>query len=116
MPVDCSVPIARERRAALEEDARHVGQRLDVVDDRRLAEQAGLHRERRLVPRLAAMPFDRVEDRGLFAADVRAGAAADLDVEGEAAAEDVRAEEAVAPGLVDRVLDALGASGYSPRM
>ena len=41
-------------------------------------------REGRLVARLAAEALDRVEQRRLFAADVRAGAAPQLDVEAEA--------------------------------
>ena len=39
-PVDFSVPICGEGRAALEHDRQHVDERLDVVDHRRLAEQA----------------------------------------------------------------------------
>ncbi len=63
------------RRAALEDDGGHVDERLDVVDDRRLAEQADLDRERRLVARLAAVALDRLEERRLLAADIGAGAA-----------------------------------------
>ena len=91
-----------ERLAALEHDERHVGQRLDVVDDGRLAEQADLDRERRLVARLAALALDRFEERRLLAADVGAGAAPELDVEGEARAEDVAAEEAGGARRLDR--------------
>ena len=96
---DCAVPIARERRAAIQDDVRHVRQRLDVVDHGRLAEEPGVHRERRLVARLAAPPFDRFEDRRLFAADVGAGAAADLDVE-------TAPSRPAARRAVDRVLQA----------
>ena len=80
---------AGECRAAVEHDVEHVDERLDVVDDRRLAEETVRHRERRLVARLAAEALDRVEDRGLLAADVGAGALADLDVERETLAENV---------------------------
>jgi hypothetical protein len=69
--------------------------------------QPGLHRERRLVARLAAIAFDRVEDRSLFATDVRAGAATDLDVEPNAATDDVVAEEIVGARLIDRMLQSL---------
>jgi hypothetical protein len=58
----------RERRAAFEDDAWNVGQGLDVVDDGQLAEEAGVHGERRLVARLAALPFDRLEECGFLAA------------------------------------------------
>ena len=61
-----------ERRAADGEDLQHVEQRLDVVDHGRLAEQAAARGERRLVARLAAEALDRVEQRGLLAADVGA--------------------------------------------
>ena len=106
-----------ERLAALEHDERHVGQRLDVVDDGRLAEQADLDRERRLVARLAALALDRLEERRLLAADVGAGAAPELDVEGEARAEDVGAEEAGGARRVDGAARTrASASGYSPRM
>ena len=103
--------------AAVEDDGRDVGQRLDVVDDRRLAEQPDLDRERRLVARLAALALDRLEQRRLLAADVGAGAAADLDVEVEAGAEDVAAEQAGrARGRDRRPRRCASASGYSPRM
>ena len=82
-------PIRGVGLAAHLEDERDVGQRLDVVHDGRLAEQPDLDRERRLVARLAALALDRLEEGRLLAADVGAGAAAELDVEGEARAEDV---------------------------
>src|SRR5690606_14316782 len=96
-----------ERRAALEDDVRDVGERLDVVDDRGPAEEARLDRERRLVARLAAVPLDRVDESGLLAADVGAGALAELDVEAEAGAGDVIAEPALFAGALDRMGDAL---------
>ena len=62
-----------------------------------------LDREGRLVARLAALALDRLEQRGLLAADVGARAAADLDVEGEAARRRCRSPSSPAPrGLVDR--------------
>ena len=61
--------------------------------------------ERRLVARLAAVALDRLEDRRLLAADVRARALADLDVEAEALAEHVVAEIPAAPRLGDRGLE-----------
>src|SRR5262249_30253082 len=76
-----------------EHDVEHVDERLDVVDDGRLAEEAGHDGERGLRARLAAEALDRVEDRRLLAADVGAAALADLDVEGEAVAADVGPEQ-----------------------
>ena len=74
-----------------------------------------LDRERRLVARLAAVALDRVEERGLLAADVGAGAAAELDVEGEAGAQHVVAEQAGRARLVDRVLRAARAPAGTRR-
>ena len=72
VPADPGVPTAANAGPPVEDDVEHVDQRLDVVDDRRLAEEAGLDRERRLVARLAAQPLDRIEQRGFLAADVGA--------------------------------------------
>ena len=106
-PVDVAVPIAAYAGGAHGQDRQHVDQGLDVVLDRRLAEQALLHGERRLGARLAPVALDGVEEGGLLAADVRARAAPDLDVEGVALAEDVVAEQAAGAGLGDGVLQAL---------
>ena len=74
-------------------------------------------RERRLVARLAAVALDRLEDRRLLAADVRACALADLDVEAEALAEHVVAEEAARErASAIAASSACCGSGYSPRM
>ena len=62
------------RLPAATEDERDVGQRLDVVDQRRPAEVAGLAREGWLQPRHPAPALHRLEHRRLLAADVRAGA------------------------------------------
>ena len=66
-----------------------------------------LHGERRLVARLRAAALDRLEQRGLLAHDVRAGADPQLDVEGPAAAQHVVAEQAGRASLADRVLQPL---------
>src|SRR6202521_2548665 len=67
--------------AAFAHDVQHVHQRLDIVDERGLAEEPGLDREWRLVARLAALSLDRVEKRGLLSADIGPRAAPDLDFE-----------------------------------
>ena len=56
----------------------HPVQRLHVVLERGPVEQADLRDVRRAQPRLAALAFDRFDHRGLFAADVGAGAAAQM--------------------------------------
>src|SRR6185369_13280013 len=57
------------------DDVAHPEQSLDIVDERRQAEQADLERIRRLVPRQAALAFKTLEQRGLLAADIGASAA-----------------------------------------
>src|SRR5580693_1845801 len=81
--------------AAFEDDAGNVDQGLDIVHGSRLAEQSRLRRERRLVARLAAKAFDRVKQRGLLAADIRAGTPANFHVEVQAASQNVVAEKVV---------------------
>ena len=76
--------------------------RLDVVDHGRRRVEARRRGERRLEPRLAAAALERVEQRGLLAADVGARAGVHDDVEVEAAAVDVLAEVARVVGLLDR--------------
>ena len=88
---------ARTTRRRWSRISGQVGQRLDVVDDRRLAEQALDRRERRPRARHAALALDAVDQRGLLAADERAGAHLDDDVEVEAAVEDVLARAARRP-------------------
>ena len=97
VPLLPSVPIAANQSAPVEHDRRHVGQGLDVVDDGRLAPEPRDGREGRPRPRHAAPALDRGDQRRLLAADEGAGALLDLEVEAEAGAEDVVAEQAAAP-------------------
>ncbi len=53
-------------------------QRLDVLFERRTAEQADLGDVRRAVARQTALAFDQLDHRQLFAADIGAGAAAQM--------------------------------------
>src|SRR5204863_8635954 len=97
---------SRADSISVAEDEEHVGERLHVVDRRRLAEEPELDRERWLVARLATLALDRLEERRLLATDIRAGTSPELDVEAPAAARDVGAEEPGLPRGLDRVLDA----------
>ena len=63
------------------------------------AVEADDRRKRRLDARLRALAFERLDERGLFARFVGAGAAVDVDVAVEAGAEDVLAEVALRVGL-----------------
>ena len=79
---------------------------LDVVDRGRAAIEAGAGRERRLQARLALLAFQAFQQRGLFAADVGAGAVVDVDVE-VPAVDVVLADQLGLVGLLDRRLQAL---------
>ena len=57
--------------------------------------------------RLAPLALDRVDQRRLLAADERPGAEPDLQIEIEARAQDVLAQQAVLAAQADRVLDPL---------
>ena len=67
-----------EPRRALLDDVAHPEQRLDVLLERRAAEQADLRHIGRAVARQPALALDRFDHRGFFAADVGAGAAAQM--------------------------------------
>src|SRR5690606_14365517 len=74
-----------ELRALVEND-RHGRERNDVVDDRRLAEEALDRGQRRTVAHHAALALEALEERRFLAADVGAGRLAYLEMEGSAAA------------------------------
>ena len=88
------------------DDKGHIRQRLDIVDRGRLAEQSDLDRKRRLDARLAAFAFDGLEQRGLFAALVRACAASDFEVKGKIAAQNFFAEQIICARGVERIAHA----------
>src|SRR3954469_7142015 len=94
--------------AAHLDDGRHRRERLDVVDQRGPLVQALVGGERRLEARVAALALERVEQRGLLAADVRAGATVDPELERVVGAEDAVAQVALGLRLLDRLLEARG--------
>ena len=79
-------------RAAHLDDRRHRRDRLDVVDRGRRGIEACDRGERRLRPRLAAVALEGLEQRGLLAADVGAGAPVEDD---RHAAEELRLAQLV---------------------
>ena len=87
------------------QDVRHAGERLDVVHDRRLAEQPLDGRKRRLDPRPRALAFEAFDQPGLLAADVRSRPAVQIHVEVFAAAENVLAEQIRLVAILDRLLE-----------
>src|SRR5262249_39250295 len=86
------------------DDVRDAGDRLDVVDDRRLAEGPLDGREGRHDSRAGAVALQALDEPRLLAADVGPGAAVHVHVEVEVLAEDVAAEEVVGIQLVDGLL------------
>src|SRR5680860_828854 len=84
---------------------RHVGQRLDVVDQGRAAVEALDRREWRLEARVAALSLQGIKERGLFATDVSAGATVDDQFEVVPGAEDVLAEVAGGVSLGDGLVE-----------
>ncbi len=93
------------------DDVRDGRQRLDVVHDRGLGEQALHGRERRLDPRHGALALEARQQARLVARDVAARAAVEDHVEVEAGPEDVPAEEAVLVRLGDGAAEPLVPQG-----
>ena len=96
-----------EPLGALVDDNGDIGERFDVVDDRRAAPETLDRRERRTGLRHTAVTLDRLEKSRLFAADERAGAEAELDVEVEVAAENLLAQKAEVASLLNGDLETL---------
>src|SRR5262249_54771382 len=96
--------VAREPLRPAVQYERHANQRLHVVDDGRAVVEAGHRREGRLQARLPALALQRLDERRLLAALVGAGAGVHVDLEVVPGAQDVLAQEAGRPGLLDRHL------------
>ena len=112
MPPEFCGPEAGEPLRALAQDRRHRGEALRVVDRGGLAVQAEVRRERRLEARLALLALERLEQRGFLAADVGAGADERVEVEVDAGAQHVPAEQARRVGLLERRLEARHGLGH----
>src|SRR5262249_44953491 len=80
-------------------DVRHACEGLDVVHDGGAVEETLRGGERRLDARVATLALERLEQPGLLPADVGTGTPVDDDLEIEAGAEDVLADEAGRRGL-----------------
>ena len=91
--------------AALGQDDRHGGERNDIVDDGRLAEQALDGGQRRLEADLAALAFQTFEQRGFLAADIGAGAEPRFQIEIALAAENAAAEQVLFARDRDRAVE-----------
>ena len=107
------IAVAGELRRAVGHYPREVGQRLDVVHHRRLhVEAPGGREERGLQAGHAAVALERLDECGLLADDVRAGAPVQHHVHREVGAEDVLADVAGGVRLVQRSRDALVRVGH----
>src|SRR6266540_845382 len=95
---------AREPLRAPVDDGRHRHDGLDVVDDGGVAARPLAGGEGRLDLRPPLLPLERRQEPGLLAADIRAGAAVDHDVEVESGTLDVLAEEPRLVGFLDRAV------------
>ena len=84
----------RERLGAVADDPGHRGDRLDVVDDRRHAEQAALGGMRRPLLGLAALALERLQQDGLLAEHVGALDGPDRDDDVVPGAEGIEPDEA----------------------
>src|SRR5437879_1923050 len=82
----------------LADDFWNIDQRLHVIDDRGLAEEAGLGRKGRLVARFAAIALNGIKQCCLFATDVSAGTAPQIDIKAESRAQNILAQEPVLAG------------------
>ncbi len=93
--------------AAVLHDPGDRGKRLSVVDRGRAAEHAVTGRERRLETRLTLLAFDRLDQRGLFAADISAIAMNGIKIKTEIGTEQLLADEACLASLCQRLLESL---------
>src|ERR1700690_2970779 len=85
---------AGEPGRSLAQDGGNRGEALRVVDRGRLAVKAEIRRERRLETRPAGLALERLEQRCLLAANVGAGAHEHVQIEVDARAQDILAEQA----------------------
>ena len=90
-------------------------ERLHVIDHGGFAEQAHHRRKRRLRSRVGALAFQRIQQPGLLAADVAAGAEVQVELEAVAGTEDVLAQIMTFVGFRDGARKRSAASVYSPR-
>ena len=101
VPLLLSVPLRREPGRPVEDDPGDVRPGLDVVEGGRLIEIAAFDRVDVLGPGLADLALERGHQRRRLAADEGPAAAGHLDVEAEAGPQDVLAQQAELPRLLD---------------
>ena len=109
------LPVRAKASPPSQHDREDVHERLDVVLDRWLSEQPDVGGKRRLAPWLPSIPLDRVEQRRLLAADVRAGALAAARCRTAHRGRGCRHREAVGGAASIASASRRHAIGYSPR-
>lgn len=95
----------------VEQQMWHERERLDVVEAGRPREDAADLDERRLHARAPRLALNRADQGRALAADIGTGTRVEVDVEVEAAPEDVRAEEAVVLRLADGIQEQRAEAG-----
>ena len=110
-PGDVAGADGREPVGAPVDNERNVRPGLDVVERGGTVPQAALDGMHVLGARLAGPAFDRRHQGRRFAANKRAPAPVDPDVEAVARAEDVLAEKSLAPGIDNRLVHQLHGKG-----
>src|SRR5262245_66439712 len=71
----------------MQNDRRHIGKGLHIVDRRRFAEESDRNRKRRFLARPRFFPFDDFESRGILAGDIVVRSGDNLYVDLETAAQ-----------------------------
>ena len=94
----------RKPISTVKHNVRNVGQRLSIINDRRPAPQSNDGREGWPDARDAALAFQRLHQRRLFAHFVSPGATVPVNVEGAAAAENILAAKSLGISIADRLL------------
>lgn len=98
---------ASEPSGATTNDGRCDGDRLNVGNGGRATEQSDIGGERWLEPRLALLALDRLNQRGLFSANVRSGSAVKVHIEVVAGSACVLADVAGLVRFVDGLLNVI---------
>ncbi|MNC22044.1 hypothetical protein D3C75_700330 [compost metagenome] len=94
-------------RHAVIKDSRNVAQGFDVVYTGRFTPHAGARRERRLGTRVRTASFQRVNQRGLFTADITPGASVHEQFEVKTGAQNVFTKQARLGGFGNRAAQVL---------
>ena len=110
-PLALGRAVLGEGRRAVAEDPRQVGEGLDVVDQRGVAEQAALGRIGRAEAGDAAAALDRLQERGLLAADEGPGPLENVELQLQRMPRRQAAEQVPLPEAVQGLVHPLDGKG-----